>query len=269
MVADGRLRQVLPGVLLFGGATATEWQKAVAATLLAGAGSAMSHSSAARVHRLAVPSGPSVVDGAVEVSIPPGTHRRIRGAVVHRERALRDDEVELHRGVRVTVPSRTLVDLLPRLTPSALEKLVDEGSIRGAWDYAGLAVAADLAKGRKGVDTLRRLLVVRLENPRVDSPLEDRAVRALACLHPFETRYQLVLDGQVVILDIAWPVYRVAAECDGWQVRSRSRGKFDHERRRNNLLASHGWRVVHLTSTMSDDEMRAAVFKVLVRAPAV
>jgi hypothetical protein len=182
LVADGWLRQVLPGVLSFGGATPTEWQKAVAATLLAGSGSAMSHSSAARVHRLAVPSGPSsdpssprlvdgrvadgrvvdgrVVDGrvadgrvadvAVEISIAPGSHRRIRGAVVHRERALRDDEVELHRGVRVTVPSRTLVDLLPRLTPSALEKLVDEGSIRGIWDYNGLAVAADRAKGPQG-----------------------------------------------------------------------------------------------------------------------
>ena len=271
LVAEGWLREVLPGVLSLGGDQPSEWQTAVAATLRAGGGSAISHSTAARVHRMAVaPVGSSAPDvsSLVEISIAPGVHRRVRGAIIHRERALRADEVDLYRGVRVTVASRTLVDLLPRLTPAALEKLVDEGSIRGLWDYSGLAVAADRAKGRKGVDTLRRLLVARLEIPAVDSPLEHRAVRVLGCLHPFETRYQLVLEGQVLILDIAWPAYRVAAECDGWQVRSRSRGKFDHERRRNNLLASHGWTVVHLTSSMSDDEMRAAVFKVLVRAPA-
>lgn len=268
LVADGWLREVLPGVLLVGGAQPSDWQTAVAATLLAGPGSAISHFTAARVHRLAV-AWPRAEPAAVEITVPAKVYRPIPGAVVHRTRLLFDDEVRLHRGVRVTVPTRTLIDLLSGLQPRALEKLIDEGSITGAWDYAGLAVAAERAKGRDGVETLRRLLDARLETQFEDRPLEERAGRALACLGPFATQYELVLDGRVVIVDIAWPAHKVAVECDGWEVRSRSRGKFDHDRRRNNLLASHGWTLVHLTSAMSDDEMRAAVFKVLVRAPAV
>ncbi len=103
---------------------------------------------------------------------------------------------------------------------------------------------------------------------RADVDLEARAAQALASLGPFELQYQLVLDGRVYIIDLAWPLYRVAVECDGWEVRSRSRGKFDADRRKENHLASHGWTVVHLTSAMSDDEMRAAVVSVLLRAAA-
>ncbi|HMC39464.1 MAG TPA: type IV toxin-antitoxin system AbiEi family antitoxin domain-containing protein [Acidimicrobiales bacterium] len=65
---------------------------------------------------------------------------------------------------------------------------------------------------------------------------------------------------------LAWPEVQVAAECDGWWTRSRSRSKFDHDRRRNNILTARGWSIAHLTTAMSDDEMRAAVVGLLIRA---
>ena len=52
-------------------------------------------------------------------------------------------------------------------------------------------------------------------------------IRILAPFAPFETQYELVLDGKLIRLDIAWPWWRVAAEVDGWGVRGRSRTKFD------------------------------------------
>jgi very-short-patch-repair endonuclease len=54
-------------------------------------------------------------------------------------------------------------------------------------------------------------------------------------------------------------------ECDGRQVHDASRLRFDEDRRRHNLLVAAGWQVVHLTSAMSDDEMRAAVVGALLR----
>ena len=67
----------------------------------------------------------------------------------------------------------------------------------------------------------------------------------------------------VIILDIAWPESGVAVESDGWRVRSRSRGKFDQDRRKANLLAAAGWIVIHATSAMGDEEIREAVQRVL------
>lgn len=112
------------------------------------------------------------------------------------------------------------------------------------------------------------LLDQRAEDPPAEGGLEGRVAAALACLGPFEfeVQYQLILDGSLLILDVAWPSLRVAVECDGWTLRSRSRGKFDADRRRDSLLALHGWTVIHLTTTMSDDEMRASVFPLLIRA---
>ena len=64
--------------------------------------------------------------------------------------------------------------------------------------------------------------------------LELRMIRILAPFAPFETQYELVLDGQLLRLDIAWPWWRVAAEVDGWGVRGNrnSRTKFVADRHR-------------------------------------
>jgi hypothetical protein len=77
-------------------------------------------------------------------------------------------------------------------------------------------------------------------------------IRVLAPYAPFETQYQVVLDGELFILDIAWPWWRVAAEVDGWWVRARSRSKLDHDSHKTNVLVAHDWKVAHVTSAMDD-----------------
>jgi hypothetical protein len=107
------------------------------------------------------------------------------------------------------------------------------------------------------------LLRDRTGTPPADSALEQRVIRLLAPYGPFETQYQIVVDGIIVILDIAWPIWRVGVEADGWSVRSRSRGKFDRDRRKANLLAANSWSIAHVTSTMSDSEIISAVSRLL------
>jgi very-short-patch-repair endonuclease len=271
---QGWLVELQRGAYLLGGAPPSAWQQLVAAWLLGGPSAVVSHASAGRIHHLfgMVPasgsgSGAGVGEPVELIVVRPFRHRP-PGSVVHRYRELPPDHVVEYRGVRVTTPARTLVDLLPRLSPMVVEKTVDEGTIARLWTPADLQRLAEASAGRPGVDVLRALVAARAGAGRSDSPLEVRVARALAAFGPFETQFQVVVDGRVFILDIAWPGYRVAAECEGWEVRSRSRSKFDHERRRDNLLAAHGWTVVRLTSAMSDDEIRAAVFKVLLRAAA-
>lgn len=261
---QGWLTQIRYGASLVGGGPASEWQCAVAAVLVAGPSAALSHWTAAKVHRLGVV--PPEGTPEIELSVPWPADRRLAGVRVHRVRSLPPSEVVEHRSVRVTSPERTLVDLAPQVPRSALEKVVDEGLVARRWTVESLRSAVGPAsRGRSPVDHLRAILAARLGGRR-DSHLEVRVVELLACAAPFETQHQVVLKDQVVEVDIAWPALKVAVECEGWWVRSRSRSKFDHERRKFNLLAAAGWTIIHVTAAMSDDEIRAAVIPVLLAA---
>lgn len=260
--ADGWLTPVRNGVYLFGRPDVTEWHRVVAVGLVAGPGVALSHSTAARIHRL-----PCAMSAeTVEITAGRGRFPRLAGTTLHRVAILDPADLQDHRGITVTTPARTVVDLAPRLSAWALAHLVDEGLIAGTWQVPALRTALLRSGRRLGARSLAAILAARDGDPRTSSHLEQRAVRVLAGMGPFETQHQLVLDGQVLLLDIAWPEYRVAAECDGWAVRSRSRSKFDHDRRRNNLLEANGWLVAHLTSAMSDEEIRSSVLRLLLRS---
>jgi hypothetical protein len=265
LMADGWLTEVRRGVVLVGGGEPSSWHLAAAAWLLAGPTAALSHSTAARVHRL-VCATPMTRSGSVELSIPRSVRVQPAGCVVHRVSLLEPADVVLHRGVRVTSAPRTLLDLAPALTEEVLAKTIDEGLIARTWSEAELHSAIQAAGRRPGAAKLRAVLGPRGGDSKVESDLEQRAARALVCFRPFRVGYQVVAGGRAYILDLAWPERLVGAECDGWTVRGRSRSKFDGDRRRNNALMADGWSIAHLTSAMSDDEIRSAVAALLFRS---
>ncbi len=221
----------------------------MAVGLLGGPGTALSHGTAAAIHRLpglVAPSRP-------EISIPASRQPRLSGATVHRVAQLDPCDIEQRSGVGITTPPRTIIDLAGRLGPELLARVIDEGTIARQWTAAGLLAGTERlsAHGRQGLRALRQVLAERIDEPPVESMLELRMIRILAPFAPFETQYELVLDGRVIRLDIAWPWCRVAAEVDGWGVRGRSRTKFEEDRYRMNLLEAYDWRVAHLTSAMA------------------
>jgi hypothetical protein len=189
----------------------------------------------------------------------------VPAATLHRVERLDGRDVEIRRGLRVTTPARTLVDLVSRLDAPLLARVLDEGSIAGRWKLEDIEAAALRAgsRGRPGMTMLQAALGLRVGEPPGESMLELRMIRALAPFAPFETQYHLVLGGELLILDIAWPPWRVAAEVDGWWARAHSRATFDRMLHRNNLLVAHGWRVVHLTSTMDNASVRRDVARLL------
>lgn len=255
---DGWLVPVRAGAFSVG-AVPSPWQEAVAVLLIAGPGAALSHTTAARIHRM-----PNLLASDwPEVSTPRNRNLKILGAHVHRTIRLDESETVLYRGVRVTSPVRTLLDVAPRLGSDLLSRVVDEGMISGLWTPVQISAALSDHRRRPGTGRLQDLIGGYRDEPAASTDLEVRAVRALSCFRPFEVQYQVDLGGMVAVLDIAWPPRKVAVETDGWLVRSRSRRKFDHERRRHNLLAARGWTVLQLTSAMSDDEMRYSVAPVL------
>jgi hypothetical protein len=249
LVADGFLREIRRGAYAVAGRPASPWEHAVAVGLLCGPTAALSHSTAAAIHRLpglAAPREP-------EVTVPNFLNPRLTGARIHRVSAISPVDVVQRSGVAVTSPCRTVVDLASRFDTELLARIVDEGSMARLWTIQELAeCAARLGgQGRAGGRVLRGLLLERTDEPTAHTHLELRMIRILMPYAPFETQYQLVLEGELFILDIAWPWWKVAAEVDGWWSRSKSRAKLDQDSHKANVLAAHSWQVAHLTSTMS------------------
>lgn len=262
LIDEGWLRRVRHGVYAVGGYHASSWDPAVAALLVAGPGAVLSHTSAAAIHRFpglaAVPRHPDLT-----VVIP--RHPRVYGAILHRVSRLDPIDVTGRPPLLLTSPTRTLVDLADTVPAAQLATIVDEGTSSRRWTVEDLWSARARAgeRRRPGTRVLDQILAARQAEPQVDSPLELRVVRVLAPLGPFETQYQLVIDNQIVIIDVAWPKVRVGVEVDGFAVHGRSRSRFDNDRHRANLLTAHGWRVAHVTSAMDDDTILRSVRRIL------
>ena len=240
------------------------WQQTVAVSLLCGPSSALSDTTAARIHRFPhLAAGPQP-----EVSIVYPRSLSLAGVTVHRVCDLHACDVQTVQGVTVTTPARTLVDLATHLPEPLVARLFDEALIARTVDAAAVGAALDRVRPRPGVRFLRSLVAVRSGRAVPESHLEARVAAVLEPLAPFEVQYQVVLDGHLLVLDVAWPDARVAIESDGWAVHARSRTNFDRDRRRDNLLAAHGWLIGHVTSAMSDQEILATAARLLLRRAA-
>ena len=96
------------------------------------------------------------------------------------------------------------------------------------------------------------------------SYLEQRVVRMLRPrVPPFEVHYTVVLDGDPIEMDLAWVAAKIDGEVDGMAVRAASRTKFERQCRRANILAAHGWRIVHFTAGMDDQTMVDQIMRLL------
>jgi very-short-patch-repair endonuclease len=60
------------------------------------------------------------------------------------------------------------------------------------------------------------------------------------------TQFGVVVGGRAYRLDFAWPVQRVALECDG-RLRHSEDSDFQRDRVRWSALAAAGWRLVFMT----------------------
>jgi very-short-patch-repair endonuclease len=250
LAEDGYLRLIRPGAYAVAGSPSSRWELAIAAALLCGPSAVISHSTAAAIHQF---SG-VMAEPEPEISVPRELRPRLAGARIHRVTELPPDHVEERRGIGITTPSRTLVDLASRLNPELLARVVDEGSVARLWTIDEIAACATRLgrQGRPGGRALRAVLANRIDEPDAESALELRIIRVLKPFAPFETQYQVVIDGEVFLLDIAWPWWRIGVEVDGWWSRRQSRRKLDGDDHKTNALVANGWRILRVTATMSD-----------------
>jgi very-short-patch-repair endonuclease len=152
-IATGRLHPVARGVYAVGRRELSRYGWWMAAVLSCGPGAALSHESAAALFEIRAHRG-----GPVEVSVPAHVSRRRRGVVLHRRKRRGPWELTVHRGIPVTSPACTLVDLATRLNLKQLEAAVNEADKRDLIDPESLRAALERLAGRPGVALLRKLL---------------------------------------------------------------------------------------------------------------
>lgn len=251
-VADGGMVPVRPGVYRCAGAPPT-WEQRLLACCLVGDAVA-SHRSAARLWALG-----GIPALRLEVTVPVGRTVRFPGVRAHRSTLLGPEFVTVHRGIPVTTPARTLIDLSAVAAPPRVWEAVGEALRQRLLTLEELRGCFDLmaGRGRRRVAHFRPVLEARQPGcDPADSELEARVARWLAAAAlPTPVRQHPVLtEHHRYRVDLAYPDLRIAIELDGWAHHG-TRRAFDRDRERGNDLELAGWTVLRFTSRSTRDDV--------------
>jgi very-short-patch-repair endonuclease len=238
---DARWIRVLPEVYRLAGAPQTWEQKLWAALLWCGEHAVVSGPAASALWEL-----PDSRRGPVEVTHP-GSKRSRKGVVVRRMH-LDPTEMTAVRGIRVTTPARTLLDLAVRLADRALDAAVHHCLHHRLVTRADLAAILDRRPAGTGSAKLRKAFEAYDVGAPAASPLEARIAHRLrfSGLPAPVRQHEVRVAGRRRFLDFAWPEVRVALEADSYRWHS-SRGAWESDRARLRDLRRAGWTIVHAT----------------------
>jgi very-short-patch-repair endonuclease len=238
-IRDGRLNPVHAGVYLVGHEAAPELALEMAATL-ACRGAVLSHRTAARLWRLIELPSTLPIDVTVDRGWAPA-RARIR---VHRVGPIDRRDIRDFRGIPITSPPRTILDLAFALDLPRLEAVVATGERRGIVRTAELEEQLGRNRGRRGAPALAMLL------GRIAKPALTRSVAERRLLSLLRSRGLRGFNTNVPIapyeVDVAWPAERVVVELDGYAFHA-DRAAFERDRHRDAELQARGYRVIRVT----------------------
>jgi len=181
-----------------------------------------------------------------EVTVLDFTVRRRPGIRVHRTIGLDARDVTVVRGIPVTTPARTVVDLAGQLDERALSHVLRRAQALHNLSIRDVLAALQRAGRRRGAATLRRILAAGPAPTR--TVLEDVVLDLIraAGFDPPVVNKPIVLDGRRIVPDFRWADRRLTVEADGgaWHERPIAR-RLDAERQA--VLEAHGDRVIRVT----------------------
>ncbi len=203
-------------------------------------------------------------DATVHVTLSRDAHRaRPDWVVVHRSRRKLAGETMRRRGVEVTTPARTALDLAGSdVTDQQLRDFLGHCivgrllTVRSLERYLARQPARSPGLGRMG-----RLLAGVCE---VDSVAENRLFELLAAagITRPATQFELRDGGRFVArIDLAWPTQRVALELDGYRYHSDPQS-FVSDRERGNRIVTAGWTLLRTTPAAVRDDPQRVVSEV-------
>ena len=235
LITTKRLRPLWRGIYVVGGLEPTVFTLLMAATLLPQKPT-VSHRAAAFLWRL--------LDQGPPVEVSGSTTSRIRGVTMHKKH-LGNGDFTYRRGIRVTSPHRTLMDLGDvadrDVVEDALDRALELGITSGEWLQQELNRTG--TKGKKGAAILRAILDDGVDE-RPPSWLERRFIRLLDGSPVENYRREFPVDRYRI--DFAWDEVLLGVEVHGskWH---RKRRRWSSDLSRHNALTALGWTILHFT----------------------
>jgi very-short-patch-repair endonuclease len=235
-IENARLTRVHTGVYAVGHQQHTPIAAAMAAVLACGDQAVLSHDSAAALWGVRTwPSRP-------EVTAP--HDRRRPGIRTHRTETLTHRDIRRERGIRVTSPSRTIVDIQGRLTDAQLVRAVNELRLH---KHLRAAEIGRLLEASTRISSL----IDPTQNP-TRSDAEDRFLTFCRAHGLPEPKVNVMLFGHE--RDAVFEDEKVIVEIDSWQ-HHKGHESFESDRKRDAVAAEHGYLTLRLTWTrLTEDE---------------
>lgn len=233
-----RFQKIFYDLYIAAGVEVTAVLRAHAALKVSPAGSVASHYTAAEIWGGVVPAQPRT-----HISVP-GAGNRSERRGIHAHASGPSTAKAVHRGVPLTPPDQTFLDLASQLSLVELVVLGDSLVRRGRTSPGSLVAAADAYQGR-GARSARR--AARLVRCGVDSAMESllRMLIVLAGLPEPQVNFTLRgSDGAVVMrFDLSYPGLKVIVEYDGRQ-HADDPDQWARDVARREELDRLGWRLI-------------------------
>ena len=201
------------------------------AVLACGVGAVLSHLTAAALWELR-----RVGSGAIHVTVPGHGGRQQRAGIrLHRSVTLTAAETTTVRGLPVTTPARTIIDLASTVGAEELERIVDEADARHLVDFSDLRAA----------NSASLQAVLRAYAPAPTRSELERTFLRLCRDHGIERpEVNAIIDGYLV--DFVWRERKLIVEVDGYAYH-RAPSRFERDREQDVTLATKGWQTRRFT----------------------
>jgi very-short-patch-repair endonuclease len=251
-IRAGRLHTLHRGVYAVGHRSVSREGRYLAAVLASGEGAVLSHRAAADLWELRASK-----ERDIDVTVM-SDHRGDSKVCIHRD-ALDRSETMTRKGIRVTKPLRTLLDLASVVDERELERAIRQAVYRRMTTTALLAEAVRERSGQRGTKKMRKALINLGEAPGpTRSDLEEDFLRFLRKhrLPMPELNVKMRIRGKTMEPDCVWREQRLIVELDGRDAHDSTPG-FESDRARDAALQAAGWRVVRVTSRRMRRDGRA------------
>jgi len=249
-LSSGRLVRIVNGVYRVAGSPSSRRRSQVAALTACAPDGYLARRTAAEVHGLL-----PVAPGPLQLVMP--HHRKAPAlppglAVVMRSRTLSPHDVVAQEGLQLTSVARTILDLAPTLSSSALAELVATGLRLRVVDEMELSAAVDAHPAARGRARLRAALDLLAEDGRLArAEVEIAALAAIVGAGlPRPVVGLRILDHTgafVAEVDLGYPRARLALEIDGYRWHSTPEQKLADEERQNRIILA-GWSVLRFSA---------------------
>jgi Transcriptional regulator, AbiEi antitoxin len=243
LVRDGHLIRLHRGVYAVGHIRLSARGRWMAAALACGDDAVLSHRAASALWDLS-----QTPAGAIDVTAPGHSRRRIPGVHFHGARTLHPDDREIIDGIPVTALPRTMLDQATAVNPQRLRTLLEQAQRRDLVNPLAFDALLARSPGHHGAGRLRAALSELQDDPPwTQSELERRFLEFLRTRHLPEPRTNVPIDG--ILADCFWPEHNLVAELDSYRFH-RDRRTFESDREKGIVHARAGRQAIHITQRM-------------------